>query len=108
MDEDLRRRYHYGVATEGSVTEILFSRSVVLISNDLLTITRRGAEPCCDDAGPEVWSVRLAAGLLPAATRIALHYSTATNAEACSGATKPAGNKERTTVIKNVWQTFIF
>src|SRR5467141_1634251 len=33
-------------ATFGSVTEIRLSRSVVLISNDLFTMTRRGAEPC--------------------------------------------------------------
>ena len=43
-------------ATPGSVTETLFSRSVVLMSSDLPTITRNGAAPC-DSVSEGAWAV---------------------------------------------------
>src|ERR1700736_2150643 len=54
-------------ATLGSVTEIRFRRSVVLINSDLSTMTRRGADPwgwadcggrvvVCVPVGTEDWS----------------------------------------------------
>ena len=39
----------WGKAMAGSVTETRFSRSVVLISSDLPTITRKGADPWVDE-----------------------------------------------------------
>ena len=51
-------------AIEGSVTEMRRMLSVVLISSDLPTMTRNGAEPaaCCDWGGSVVVGVPVGAG----------------------------------------------
>src|SRR5258706_4294119 len=46
-------------ATAGSVTEIRLRRSLVLMSRDLPTITRRGAEPCGSADGEVDWGGRV-------------------------------------------------